>query len=528
MGWNPVNAVKSVAKKATDPNEYKKAWDAALEAAKKIDPSTAGHIALDVVGLVPVVGEAADLANAGWYLAEGNKSMAALSAAAAIPGLGYIAAGTKVGKAAITGVKAASNASGVTKTINAVKTSKAVTGVKNATTAVKNSKAASVAKTVANKTGVTKAVNGYAALNTKMTNGAAKLIDRGTDKISAGASTVSNAMRGTTGGTTTAARTASNTQSASNIPAAGGSASGVPVAVGARTASTGNPASASMGASGGGTAARGAGGGGTPPGSSATSAGNPGMPPIPRPRTSPEGMSASRTTAGSTAARGAGGAGGSGGTPPRASAGGADNFPRSPTDAEVAHVRATEFNGTTNGTVAVGRTSVEGMEDLVFTGASPTARQAAGKPSVDVESPNRPYQAPDKGHGFDRHAEEGVLNQFREAAEVVAADKGIELSEISGTLYVRQDNGNGVCGQCTAGLKNPGTSDGIFAQFVDDFPRVEVVVTSVGNPTGRLGTPEAIIGPRVMGDKEFGEVPFVTFEPDRPGLGRGRGPNWRQ
>ena len=47
--------------------------------------SSIGHGLLDVAGLVPVVGEAADLANAAWYTAEGDYIMAGLSAAAAIP-----------------------------------------------------------------------------------------------------------------------------------------------------------------------------------------------------------------------------------------------------------------------------------------------------------------------------------------------------------------------------------------------------------------------------------------------------------
>ena len=48
-----------------------------------------GHGALDVAGLVPVIGEQADLANAAWYEAEGDHVNAALSAASAVPLLGY-------------------------------------------------------------------------------------------------------------------------------------------------------------------------------------------------------------------------------------------------------------------------------------------------------------------------------------------------------------------------------------------------------------------------------------------------------
>lgn len=60
--------------------------------------SAVTHTVLDVAGLVPVLGEAADGANALVYLAEGDKVNAALSAAAMVPGLGMAATGTKLGK----------------------------------------------------------------------------------------------------------------------------------------------------------------------------------------------------------------------------------------------------------------------------------------------------------------------------------------------------------------------------------------------------------------------------------------------
>jgi hypothetical protein len=66
--------------------------------------SKIGHGVLDVAGLVPGVGEVADLANAAWYTAEGDYTMAALSAAAAIPFAGWAATGAK---AAIKGTAAA-------------------------------------------------------------------------------------------------------------------------------------------------------------------------------------------------------------------------------------------------------------------------------------------------------------------------------------------------------------------------------------------------------------------------------------
>jgi hypothetical protein len=55
-----------------------------------------GHLVLDVVGLVPLVGEAADGINAAWYAVEGDYANAALSAAATIPILGSAATGAKL------------------------------------------------------------------------------------------------------------------------------------------------------------------------------------------------------------------------------------------------------------------------------------------------------------------------------------------------------------------------------------------------------------------------------------------------
>jgi hypothetical protein len=62
--------------------------------------SDAVHLGLDVIGLIPGVGEIADGANALIYLAEGDTVNAAISAAAMIPGAGMAATGAKLGKKA--------------------------------------------------------------------------------------------------------------------------------------------------------------------------------------------------------------------------------------------------------------------------------------------------------------------------------------------------------------------------------------------------------------------------------------------
>lgn len=57
--------------------------------------SEIGHLVLDGLGLIPVVGEAFDAINAVWYAAEGNVVDAGLSAAALVPFLGW---GSTAGK----------------------------------------------------------------------------------------------------------------------------------------------------------------------------------------------------------------------------------------------------------------------------------------------------------------------------------------------------------------------------------------------------------------------------------------------
>ncbi|WP_217696859.1 polymorphic toxin-type HINT domain-containing protein, partial [Micromonospora avicenniae] len=60
--------------------------------------SDIGHAALDVAGMVPVIGEVADVANGIWYAAEGNYVDAALSMASAIPLAGNAVAAAKLAK----------------------------------------------------------------------------------------------------------------------------------------------------------------------------------------------------------------------------------------------------------------------------------------------------------------------------------------------------------------------------------------------------------------------------------------------
>ena len=62
------------------------------------DPSFAVHSVLDVVGMVPVFGEVADLVNAGIYAAEGNYLDASLSLAGMVPFAGMAVTGARMVK----------------------------------------------------------------------------------------------------------------------------------------------------------------------------------------------------------------------------------------------------------------------------------------------------------------------------------------------------------------------------------------------------------------------------------------------
>jgi len=61
-----------------------------------------GHLGLDLLGLVPGVGSMADGLNAAWYAKEGRPTMAAMSALAAVPGVGMAAGAGKIGKSLTT------------------------------------------------------------------------------------------------------------------------------------------------------------------------------------------------------------------------------------------------------------------------------------------------------------------------------------------------------------------------------------------------------------------------------------------
>ncbi|MCR3760601.1 hypothetical protein KYB31_16605, partial [Clostridium felsineum] len=148
-------------------------------------------------------------------------------------------------------------------------------------------------------------------------------------------------------------------------------------------------------------------------------------------------------------------------------------------DAYRAELRVSERN-----TVAVGKTDVKGLEEYTFKGASPQVMKDAKKAgfevkTIDEEFPNRSIKAPwdthRRGYGqFTRHAEEGIMAQFEEAVN----NAGILPEDVKGTIYIHQSNGNGVCPMCTKGLFEEVEPKGIFKQFTEKYPNLNIVVTS--------------------------------------------------
>ena len=117
-------------------NDFASAMKGAAKAVENMSPSEIGHTVLNVAGMVPVIGAPADAINAGWYAAQGDWANATLSAATAIPGLGDVVGGERLGATALKlgedgvkaerlikdGTEAASSAKNAEKALDAAKT----------------------------------------------------------------------------------------------------------------------------------------------------------------------------------------------------------------------------------------------------------------------------------------------------------------------------------------------------------------------------------------------------------------------
>lgn len=124
MGFslNPMDAISSATDALSGVVEsgaeaFQSAVSTASDVISNASLSDIGHTILDGAGMVPVLGEAADLANGAWYAAEGDWTNAALSAGAAVPFLGNAATAAKWGNRAI---DAADTLSDVTRTADNV------------------------------------------------------------------------------------------------------------------------------------------------------------------------------------------------------------------------------------------------------------------------------------------------------------------------------------------------------------------------------------------------------------------------
>lgn len=138
FSFNPLHDLSSVLHTgekiiADGANDFKNAMDDAAKVVTHMSPSQIGHTALDIVGMVPVVGTVANLANAGWYAAQGDWTDAAWSAAAAIPVEGDAVDALKLGKDAVGLTKDAATAERVAKdgedAVNLAKDGEKIEGV---------------------------------------------------------------------------------------------------------------------------------------------------------------------------------------------------------------------------------------------------------------------------------------------------------------------------------------------------------------------------------------------------------------
>jgi hypothetical protein len=142
-----------------------------------------------------------------------------------------------------------------------------------------------------------------------------------------------------------------------------------------------------------------------------------------------------------------------------------------------AEVRAQYGLGASAHTVAVGWTSVPGLEAERFVGASRRIREAAWLPT-----PTPHINAPRTGGQFIDHAEQDVANAFIDALH----ESGHRGDFASETLWIYVTHDKGPCTACMQGLANRLAAPGILAQLSLRYPGLLVQLTWE-TAAGKLG-----------------------------------------
>lgn len=144
-----------------------------------------------------------------------------------------------------------------------------------------------------------------------------------------------------------------------------------------------------------------------------------------------------------------------------------------------ADVRAQYGIGPNIHTVAVGWTSVPGLESTRFAGASRRIRASKWLPT-----PAPHIDAPRSGSQFVDHAEQDVANGFIDAVE----NGGSRIRIESETLWIYVTHQKGPCTACVQGLANRLVAPGILAQLSLRYPGLLIQLTweTAGGKLGYL------------------------------------------
>lgn len=146
-----------------------------------------------------------------------------------------------------------------------------------------------------------------------------------------------------------------------------------------------------------------------------------------------------------------------------------------PPDAVISGMRK-RFPRATGDTIAAARTDIPGLEQKLFDGFSPIQRRRAGKPPLVAD---RNIQSPYKNGGFDRHAEEDILNSVDQAIRKA----GLVADDLKGkTLSIVISRRKGVCDKCYAGLKGLSGVDtpGAIKLFSKLYPTLTIRIRVAG------------------------------------------------